>query len=286
MKRNEWQPMNIKKKPILQSALCTLVFIGTQMAVSCIGVGIIYFHTAQNSNNMVDISEKVMKVVSSNSILLSIIGNIVFLIILFILFWKKPVKIIKRNVFKSKSSLYFIFSLLSIICFSSFWNITFEIVPALKNMVESMNVMGSVMKSNTLMYILAIYIVGPVAEEITFRGFITEKLRESVSYISAIIISALLFGLAHIMTGNPTIIVFAFIGGIIFGLCYALTDSIILAIVIHMVGNMCELVLNITNIMPPVLQFVIIIILAVCSICLISILLKLLKHKDSKTYND
>ena len=60
--------------------------------------------------------------------------------------------------------------------------------------------------------ILAIAIIGPVLEEILFRGAITRALLQQYNPTKAILISALLFGVFHI---NPAQILPAFLIGIL-----------------------------------------------------------------------
>ena len=62
-----------------------------------------------------------------------------------------------------------------------------------------------------------------------------------MNVIPAILISSVLFGITHLMTGSILTALFALLGGIIFGLTFEKTGSLILTISVHIVGNLCEL---------------------------------------------
>lgn len=89
--------------------------------------------------------------------------------------------------------------------------------------------------SNTLMGALAIAVVGPLAEEVVFRGaMMGYMLRNGVKPWIAILVSAFLFGVIHL---NPVQVPFAMIVGVIFGVIYYRTGNIILTTIIHIINN-------------------------------------------------
>lgn len=77
-------------------------------------------------------------------------------------------------------------------------------------------------------------IIGPVAEELMFRGVILRGLSE-VSGRFAILMSAAMFGLMH---GNLTQAFCAFIFGLVLGYAAVKTDSLILPIAGHIMANL------------------------------------------------
>ena len=90
--------------------------------------------------------------------------------------------------------------------------------------------------------ILAIAIIGPVLEEILFRGAITKALLQQYNPTKAILISALLFGVFHI---NPAQILPAFLIGILLAWTYYKTGSLIPCILMHVLNNSLSLSLSI-----------------------------------------
>jgi membrane protease YdiL (CAAX protease family) len=82
--------------------------------------------------------------------------------------------------------------------------------------------------------ILAIAIVGPILEEMLFRGAITSELLKAYSPKKAIIFSALIFGIFHI---NPAQVLNAFLLGLLLAWLFYKTHSLIPGILIHILNN-------------------------------------------------
>ncbi len=85
--------------------------------------------------------------------------------------------------------------------------------------------------------ILAIAIVGPILEEMLFRGVITTELLKTYNPKKAIIISATIFGVFHL---NPAQILVAFLLGLLLGWLFYKTRSMIPGIVVHILNNSCS----------------------------------------------
>lgn len=89
--------------------------------------------------------------------------------------------------------------------------------------------------SATVLGFLAISLVGPVAEEVTMRGAIQGWLhKHEVKPWVAILFASFLFGIMHL---NPAQIPFAMIMGIILGVVYWRTGSLVLPCIIHIINN-------------------------------------------------
>ena len=81
-------------------------------------------------------------------------------------------------------------------------------------------------------FFMAVY--GPVSEELAFRGVIFHSYKESGSRVKAILLSAFLFGMAHM---NLNQFVYAFVLGILMALLFEATGSIVSAVVFHILFN-------------------------------------------------
>ena len=90
--------------------------------------------------------------------------------------------------------------------------------------------------------LLAIAIVGPVLEELLFRGALTKALLQQYNPTKASLISALLFGAFHI---NPAQILPAFLIGILLAWTYYKTGSLIPCIFMHILNNSLSVYLSI-----------------------------------------
>ena len=78
-------------------------------------------------------------------------------------------------------------------------------------------------------------VAAPLLEELLFRGIILKGLLNRYKPGTAIVISSILFGVAHL---NPWQFVAAFVLGIFMGWIYYHTSNLVLVIVIHMVANL------------------------------------------------
>jgi uncharacterized protein len=89
--------------------------------------------------------------------------------------------------------------------------------------------------------ILLIAIAAPISEEICFRGMVFGGLRARLPRVAAALISGLIFGGLHVITGLSVIpVLTAF--GFILCLLYEKTGSIVPAIVLHMLNNSVALI--------------------------------------------
>lgn len=89
--------------------------------------------------------------------------------------------------------------------------------------------------------ILLIVIAAPISEEVCFRGMLFGGLRERLPRLAAALISALIFGGLHALTGLsavPPLIAFGFI----LALLYEKTGSIVPGILLHMLNNSAALI--------------------------------------------
>lgn len=89
--------------------------------------------------------------------------------------------------------------------------------------------------SRTSWGLLSITLLGPLLEELLFRGAVEgHLLREWKSPWGAIVVSSLIFGVVH---GNPAQIPFAFLLGMMFGWLYYRTGSLLPGVVGHVLNN-------------------------------------------------
>ncbi len=78
-------------------------------------------------------------------------------------------------------------------------------------------------------------VCAPIIEEIIFRGQILVSVRERFGAFVAVVISAVLFALAHFSV--PQQLINAFIVGLILGFIYVRTGSLLAVILIHAINN-------------------------------------------------
>ena len=105
-------------------------------------------------------------------------------------------------------------------------------LPGFDAMMESYNSMFGNIDPKDL--VLTIAVIGPICEEIIFRGVILEGMLKKYDVNKAILFSALIFGLIHL---QPLQVISAFFIGLILGWIYVKTQSLWVCIGIHVVNN-------------------------------------------------
>ncbi len=89
---------------------------------------------------------------------------------------------------------------------------------------------------NPISLVLMTVILAPILEEILFRGIIMKgMINNKVAPITAIIVSALIFGAVHF---NPWQFAGAFLLGLVLGLVYYKTKSLLMPILLHAFNNL------------------------------------------------
>jgi membrane protease YdiL (CAAX protease family) len=97
-----------------------------------------------------------------------------------------------------------------------------------------------------LLRVLAIGVLGPLAEEIAFRGLLLTFLScTRIGIYGAVIISAALWSSVHFQYA-PILLGIIFIDGIALGLARYLTKSIYIPIAMHIIGNLFSICQSLT----------------------------------------
>lgn len=84
---------------------------------------------------------------------------------------------------------------------------------------------------------LLIVVFAPISEEIFFRGFMFGALRTRLSLWPAAAISAFVFGLLHLSSGDFSVVPPLMVLGLLFAWLYEYTGSLGPPIVLHMINN-------------------------------------------------
>lgn len=90
--------------------------------------------------------------------------------------------------------------------------------------------------SSGVIMVLSNMIVAPFVEEIIFRGLILSRLRKALPVTWAVILSSLIFGVAH---GQIVWMAYAFILGLFCAILTVKTGSLAAGILLHAVFNVC-----------------------------------------------
>ena len=122
-------------------------------------------------------------------------------------------------------------------------------LPALQPYMASHDqAMETISMGNPLLVLLAVGILAPIVEEVTFRGMIYREMRTFCPVFVSAIMSAALFGLVHMNVVQST---YAGFLGLVFALAYEKTDTIKVPILLHIAFNTVNLTPDISLASPP-----------------------------------
>ena len=115
------------------------------------------------------------------------------------------------------------------------------ILPGIFQSYEKLNEMLQIDSVNPILMLAIVCVLGPLSEELLFRGMIYAKLRRSFTIWPAAIFSALAFGLFH---GNVVQAIYATLFGIVLAYVYEKTQTIWGSCLLHVIFNSFAYVLE------------------------------------------
>lgn len=228
--------MNKTGKTILDTLLYLVTFVIIQFAIPLIlVVGYMHFNPDSQLNFGNILTQNVTLNIAS-----SIIGSLIVIALFIKLGWvsRSRAYLVSRP---WATLMWVVLAAIGIIIPASGLEELFKV-----DMPEQLEVLFTRMMHEPLGYV-AIGILGPLAEEIVFRGAILRtllKLFGSKPWI-AVAISAAVFGLVH---GNSAQFLHAFLLGLLLGWMFYRTGSIVPGVVLHWVNN--TIVYVMANLMP------------------------------------
>ncbi len=169
---------------------------------------------------------------------LSLVSDLIMLIILFLIYLGLKEKLFKScrfNKVKGNILIYIvIFSIgltMLILFLMGFFGSLFP------SIFESYSLVGNAINAthNSILSLVIVIVLIPIFEEIFFRGVIFGFLRDNYKFPIALIVQALVFGIAH---GNLVQSVYAFILGLFLGAFFYYTNSLYSSIISHITYNL------------------------------------------------
>jgi len=107
----------------------------------------------------------------------------------------------------------------------------------------------SLLSGNPVWSVLIVGFLTPAAEEMVFRGAVFGRLRAGERYVTGVVISALLFGLAH---GNFIQFLYAFFAGLVFAYLTDRFQSIAAPVIAHATMNLVSIALTKTRVLEMI----------------------------------
>lgn len=196
---------------------------------------------------------------------LLVIGIVVF----FLIRKKNPLKQLEIN---KVSPLTLVLSIITGFSLCISVEFALSMLPIPQEMFDSFEgAFEGIYKCPEYLIILAVGIIGPICEEIIFRGGAMNALRRESNPTVAIIISGLVFGIVH---GIPLQILYASVIGIILGIVFHSTKSLLSVIIIHIVNNIFSDYIGyiFTGWENPVVVLIVATAVSVLCICLMTVI--------------
>lgn len=212
-----------------------------------------------------------------NTLLLASVSNILTIVLLVILFkirgksLQKTInmKSIKGNEYILPCALAFLFSMVfSLMIYHINLNNAMQIKTSVAYYATILPGLGIILQ------IIALLIISPIAEEIIFRGLILTVLQEHYHNIIAIALSGLFFGMIHCMAGGIVLIAGATAMGIIFGMIYVKTKSLLPAIAAHSIANTVDFIIALLPGLSDVVRYALIAVLGLLFVFILRLFMK------------
>lgn len=218
-----------KIKEIFKTLLFVILFVVGQYLIMFLFM--LFYMIMNSTTNINDLNyiDSVTNWINKNSLLILLVQCIIFIP----LFYKKYIKYKCNSInFNFKEILLFSFGGFSLSCILNL------IIIWLKS------IMNIKMISNPITFtvIIGTGIIGPMLEELLFRGIVYEKFIKIFNHRLAFFLSVFIFAILH--TGGIFQILFAFIIGCYLTYIYSRYHDIKLAIIVHIVVNMTSILVS------------------------------------------
>jgi membrane protease YdiL (CAAX protease family) len=112
--------------------------------------------------------------------------------------------------------------------------VVYEITERIFGQFPLDEIMADIVGESPILMSLQVGVLGPVGEEIFFRGFAYTALKRKYGFKNGILLSSLFFGVYHIV---PWQIPYAMVAGLILAYVYEKTQSIYTPIAFHIINN-------------------------------------------------
>ena len=218
-----------KIKNYLYIIIWPIMFIIGQIAIRLLFALIFYLNNSKKYSDDIYF-DKLSNYINSSTLLITFLTALIFIPIYYLIYKKYRTK---KHV---KSNLKYIFiALLLGITVSFIYNI---LIYNLNNVIHFTNAFN---KNNIPVYIQIISsgLVGPIIEELIFRGIVYNKLKEFNKPMKSIIICSVFFGIVHF---NIMEIIYAFGVSFLLIYLYEKTKSLVYPIVMHIFLNISAII--------------------------------------------
>ena len=190
---------------------------------------LLIFCLINGTNNLS--SNELEQFINKNSILITIITFLIFGFLFIKNYKKYSVNYNEKLKFKS---------ILFIIILGSLIVISFNLIISMVNLLFNFT-SYDISKTNILSYVICTGIIGPILEELLFRGIVLNKLKENYKTMTSILITSFLFAFFH---QSFIQILYAFVLSFMLIYVYQKYKNILAPILLHITSNIFNLIIS------------------------------------------
>ena len=125
-------------------------------------------------------------------------------------------------------------------CFNVITSVIISLIPWPQSWMDSYVTNSSAIDGSVMAWLTAV-LMAPVLEEVVFRGFVYTRLKKGLGKIAAVILTSLIFGIAH---GTVIWFIYTFIFSIILIWIFEKFQSLTASILLHMAYNLSGMALS------------------------------------------
>lgn len=219
----------------LPVVLYSVILLIAQLVVM-IAMTVVYY-AAHTGGDVADVAENAEAFLLDNAMLISLLGNIITFIVIFIDSKIRKVKVSDYTQLSKPIGLRGgVSAVLCGMSFSMWLSMMLALLPIPESWMSDYADASSSLNETTLIAIVATAVAAPIIEEMLFRGIIYKHLSICLPEYLALVIQAVIFAVLH---GDTIIWVsYALLGGLLFGYIRMLTGSIRTTILAHMAFNL------------------------------------------------
>lgn len=226
----------------LGKAVCYgLVFVGIQLVMGMafgiaygVWIGVESAMTGAMLNEQ-QIEEKLMEFTMASMNWLVLVSGVLTVLVLWVFFAIRKKKLCREaQIHRLNWKGILMFGLLGI-AISFCVSFCLSLLPIPESVMEEYMEQASGLEQGSVwLRLLATVIVGPIVEELVFRGLVQSRLRKAMKPAVAILLTSVAFGLLH---GQPLWMAYTIVFGVILGIVAEKAKSITPAIMIHIGFN-------------------------------------------------
>lgn len=188
-----------------------------------------------------EITEILYKAVNENAVILTVITNILLVLTVFIIF-----KVRKKNFFSevgfTKPDPKFILPVMAIgASLNVIISVVFSAIPFPESWWEAYYQATVSMDEMNALTVVAAVLIGPLTEEILFRGLVFTRVSRGFGVTVGILASAIVFGVLH---GTMIWGLYTFLFGLILAFVFVRSRSIVFPILLHLSFNLAGVLLS------------------------------------------